>query len=239
MEKVKGDTRLVIGIILIGMGIVFLMSSLGILNFSVGYYLFNWKTFLIFLGLVMFVNKQRKITGVVLISLGVAFWLPYLFGVNIRFSQVFFPLVLIGIGAVIVSKRTGKGVEDSEKQKNARGEFEYHGDTISDVAIFGGTNKIINSKNFKGGTLTSVFGSTELNLVNAEVSDEGCVLDVFALFGGTKLIVPPDWKIESDVVSLLGGFNDKRRLIRSEVDPSKTLLIKGMVILGGIEIKSY
>jgi hypothetical protein len=75
--------------------------------------------------------------------------------------------------------------------------------------------------------------------VNAEMSDEGCVLDLFTLFGGTQLIVPADWKIESDVVSLLGGFNDKRRMVKSEMDPSKTLLIKGVVILGGVEIKSY
>jgi hypothetical protein len=58
------------------------------------------------------------------------------------------------------------------------------------------------------------------------------------LFGGSNLIVPDDWKVKSEVVSILGGFSDKR-LIVPNPDTEKTLLVKGVVIFGGLELKSY
>ena len=66
-----------------------------------------------------------------------------------------------------------------------------------------------------------------------------CILDVFTLFGGTTLIVPANWKVQIDAVSILGGLNDKRRVAASELDQSKVLVIKGVVMLGGIDIKSF
>ena len=238
METIKNEGRLVIGIVMIVVGVVFMFESLGILDFSLKYYILSWKTFLIFLGLILFFNKKRKVSGIVLIALGLSFWFPSIFGVDVKLHQVFIPLLLIGIGALIVSKRGGVDIIDAKTSK-INGETVFESDMINDYSIFGGSYKMVESKKFKGGTITSVFGSVELNLLNAEMDkEEGCVIDVFTLFGGTTLIVPADWKVKSDVLSILGGFNDKRRLIKSEIDSDKTLMIKGVVILGGIEIKS-
>jgi len=52
-------------------------------------------------------------------------------------------------------------------------------------------------------------------------------------------VVPEDWIVKSDILSLFGGFSDKRTLRPSEVDQSKILLIKGFVMFGGIEVKNY
>jgi predicted membrane protein len=237
MQNNKSDSRMIIGILLIVLGVLFMFESMGLMELSIGKYVFSWKTFLIFLGLILFFNKKRKVSGIVLMSLGVSFWFPSLFGVDVRFHQVFLPLALIGVGALIVSKR-GRVNREEKFVDDENGEKVYESDVVNDLPIFGGAHKIIESKNFKGGTLTSVFGSTELNLVNAEMEKE-CIIDVFTLFGGTTLIIPNDWKVESDAVTILGGFNDKRRIVRSEVDPDKTLVIKGVVIFGGIEVKSY
>ncbi len=233
----QNQSRLIVGLTLIFIGMLYLIDSFGIFEFPVSKYIFSWKTLLIFIGLVMFVNNKRKITGIVLMSLGVAFWIPSFFGVNITFWRVFFPLVLIGIGALLVSKKNQSKVFGNYKVK---GDYKiYETDEINDVSIFSGSHKIVESKNFKGGTLTSVFGSIEINLVNAELSSENPLLDVFTMFGGITLIVPGDWKVHSDVVSVIGGVNDKRRIMKSEVDKSKTLIVKGMAFFGGIEIKSY
>ena len=38
------------------------------------------------------------------------------------------------------------------------------------------------------------------------------------VFGGTKLIVPPHWKIETEeVVAVFGGLNDKRQVMQNVV----------------------
>ena len=42
------------------------------------------------------------------------------------------------------------------------------------------------SKEFKGGKLTSIFGGTDLNLVNADLAWGTNILDVFVLFGGCE-----------------------------------------------------
>ena len=244
MENKTTDSRLIIGIILIVLGGLLMLNTFGLVDWSLSYYIFSWKTLLIFIGVILVTNKQRKVAGTVLIVLGLAFWFPIIFGVNVRFHQVFWPLLLIGLGVVIIYRRgnlPGDNHRDKEPWKHpfSNNNTNYSNDFINDISIFGGGHKRVVSKNFKGGNLTSVFGGSEFNMLNTEMAEEGCVLDVFTLFGGTTLIVPNNWKIQIDAVSILGGLNDKRRVSGSEIDQSKVLVIKGVVMLGGIEIKSF
>ena len=70
--------------------------------------------------------------------------------------------------------------------------------------------------------------------------DEGThVLDVTCIFGGVEIIVPGDWNIKVEVAAVLGGFEDNRKAPGKPVDPDKTLIIKGVTVFGGGEIKSY
>lgn len=243
MEHKTTDSRLVIGILLIVLGGLLMASTFGMVDWNLSYYIFSWKTLLILIGIVLITNKQRKVAGTILIVLGITFWIPILFDVNVRFHQVFWPMILIGIGVLVISRRGNVPMThgwDKEKWKqNFGGHTDYQDDYINDVSIFGGGHKSVQSKNFKGGNLTSVFGGSEISMKNANISSDGCVLDVFTAFGGTTLIVPSDWKVQIDAVSILGGFNDKRRVAASEIDQNKVLVIKGVVMLGGIEIKSY
>ena len=96
------------------------------------------------------------------------------------------------------------------------------------------------SDNFKGGRLTSIFGGSEINLTNCKLAEGKNVIDVFMVFGGNVLIVPPDWSIKIEVVSIFGGFSDKRHNFTDESKKeNKELYIKGMAIFGGGEIKNY
>ena len=66
------------------------------------------------------------------------------------------------------------------------------------------------------------------------------LLDVFFVFGGTKIVAPADWKIKIDVVSIFGGFSDKRSNYPADTNNSeKVLFIKGMTVFGGGEIKNF
>jgi hypothetical protein len=51
-----------------------------------------------------------------------------------------------------------------------------------------------------------------------------------------EIYVPRDWTVVSKVTTLMGGFIDKRR--PTTVLPTKTVIISGLVLMGGIEIKS-
>jgi predicted membrane protein len=66
------------------------------------------------------------------------------------------------------------------------------------------------------------------------------VIEITCIFGGTTIIVPDNWNVILDVTPILGGFSDSRKL-RGDVirDNTRSLVIRGTVIFGGGEIKSY
>lgn len=109
-------------------------------------------------------------------------------------------------------------------------------DTIDATAIFGGVKKNVLSKNFKGGDITTFMGGAEINLSQADCNGR-IMLDCFNMFGGTKLIVPPDWDVQSELVTIFGGIEDKRP--PTQANPNKVLLLDGTCIFGGVEIKSF
>ena len=63
------------------------------------------------------------------------------------------------------------------------------------VTIFGGDKKLIISKDFKGGESVCAFGGVEINLTQADINGNATI-EVVQLFGGTKIIVPPHWKVQ-------------------------------------------
>jgi predicted membrane protein len=78
-------------------------------------------------------------------------------------------------------------------------------------------------------------------MLNVKLAPGRQYIDVFAMFGGTTLIVPEAWNIKVRVVSIFGGFSDKHKITKSEKENSSDniLIIKGLVIFGGGEIKSF
>lgn len=104
-------------------------------------------------------------------------------------------------------------------------------------AIFGNTNKIVLSKNFLGGTITNVFGSTQINLLQADLQ-RPIVIDVFSLFGSTKIIVPPHWIVDTSISSILSETDDRRVIMNHAFEDNKKLYITGTSIFGNVTIKN-
>jgi hypothetical protein len=110
-------------------------------------------------------------------------------------------------------------------------------DYVDTTTFFGGIHKKIVSKNFKGGDVVTIMGGTELDLTQADFT--GMVkLDVVQIFGATKIIVPSNWEIRSEVTAIFAGFEDKRQQ-PSTHNPDKVLLIDGTSLMGGIELRNY
>lgn len=111
--------------------------------------------------------------------------------------------------------------------------------SFEEVAVFGGNKKGYAIKNLRSGKVIAIFGGSELDLRECVLSDEGTVLELFTMFGGTTLIIPKDWKVKSDVISIFGGFDEHSQQVVSENNEEKTVYVKGMAIFGGGEIKRY
>ena len=85
--------------------------------------------------------------------------------------------------------------------------------------------------------MIAVFGGSKIDLSRCTLAQGEPMIEMVAVFGGTNLTVPPDWNIKVEVFNIFGGYGDKR--VRGQVDFNKTLLVKGVAIFGGGEIKSY
>lgn len=227
----KFDRRLWLGGAFIVLGFLFFLNSMDILDFSISRIIFSWPFFFLVIGVFIIVNTNKKLLGGILAGLGAIFLIPRIFPDVDYNGTIVFAILFIALGLyIILNKKETEKIKFDQERK----------DYIDDVAIFGGGNKVITSDNFKGGNITAVFGGSEINLKGCKLAEGTNVIDVLCVFGGTTLIVPQDWNIVLNVTPIFGGFSNK--LIKDPTatpDLNKTLIIKGLVVFGGGEIKSY
>jgi predicted membrane protein len=141
---------------------------------------------------------------------------------------------LIIFGVLILAKHwRGKAFSDQT------GSSDSEADMINEFNVFSGSETIVSSQNFRGGKISSVFGGSKIDFSQAKLSQEYNEIELFYLFGGTELIVPSEWEIENRVTSIMGGFSHKRSTsVTTKPDSKQKLVLKGLVIFGGGEIKS-
>jgi len=104
MENNKNTRRAILGIIVLVLGMILLMDNFNIFDFPIRHYILSWKTLLIVIGITMLASAKKNTGGIVLIGLGIVFWLPSVFEYQFTIKQIFWPSVLIIIGFVMLSK---------------------------------------------------------------------------------------------------------------------------------------
>jgi hypothetical protein len=71
---------------------------------------------------------------------------------------------------------------------------------------------------------------------------ESMVLDIFACMGGVELRVPNNWYVIFKAIPILGGMDNSTSPAgdnqNSTDKKKKSLIVKGMAIMGGIEVKN-
>lgn len=128
--------------------------------------------------------------------------------------------------------------KDRQNEQQTKSSYAYTGENYIKVeSIFGSAKKVVFSKNFLGGTMTNLFGSTEINLLQADLK-QPVALDVFQIAGSTKIIVPPHWIVATTASSILSENDDRRVILPKIQDQNKCLYITGTSILGSIIIKN-
>lgn len=111
-------------------------------------------------------------------------------------------------------------------------------DYLDAVSVFGGVKKTILSKNFRGGEIVNIFGGAELDFTQADINGR-IVIDITQIFGGTKIIVPSNWQVVSDLAAVFASVDDKRIRTTAGGDSNKVLVLKGVSIFAGVDIRSY
>jgi predicted membrane protein len=226
------------GLLFIAAGIVLLMQNFNLLPFVLPAYVFTWKMLLVAIG--VFVLPSRNwFGGLVLICTGTYFLLPEAFGIhNVSLSQLW-PLGLIAIGLLIINNKLNYNNNHHKFKKKITINMEKSKDGyIENTVIFGSDSKKISSYDFKGGHISVICGGLEMDLTNCTLSKSENVIDIEIVMGGLSLTVPREWNIRSEAVPIMGGVEDDITEHKDKyVDPAAELIIRGNVVMGGLEIK--
>ena len=208
----SSDGKLVTGGILIAVGIFLLLDNVVHFHFFPLDYILSFPALLVALGIIILVNSKNSFFGYLLLIGGL-----YLFFKNKLHLPVqdyladLWPLAIIAFGLYLLLKRRGRstsyfaGSEGSENtgQKNfTRSEEDF----IDETTILGSSNKSFSSRQFRGGKILTILGGSEIDLRSCELGGERQIIDIVAIFGGTTIYLPPDWKVVISVVSIFGGF---------------------------------
>lgn len=217
-------TNTVIGIIVILVGGLFLGRNFDLYPGEYVWQIFRWQSILIVIGIITYLNSGNKSLGVIIASIGILGFVPN-----------FWAIILIGLGVYIIYNHQYKQPSGNIYKSGEPGAAI---DYINDVSIFGGSKKIFQFENFKGGNITSIFGGSEINLTDSNLSDGISTLNLFFLFGGSNLRIPSNWKVFVEFTPILGGFKDRRVIVADEISDNKKLVIKGFILFGGGELKN-
>ena len=105
-------------------------------------------------------------------------------------------------------------------------------------AVFTTLNKKIVTENFQGGKIDVVFAGGDLDLRNAKIPKGKTVnVEVNAVFGGVKLLVPPTWSVNSSVTGVFGGFENKTKLPASSKEQGR-INLTGAAVFGGGSVEN-
>jgi hypothetical protein len=223
--------RLIFGLAIMAWGLILTLDNFGLID--AGRYWRLWPLLLIAIGVARLAESVRsgfRMSGFVLVLIGIALLLHNLDVV--RLKQVW-PLILFFIGGGIVWKALGPGRgRDSACTDVAP---VANSNRLDAFTFMGGIERGTNSQAFEGGTAMAVMGGCEIDLRSASLENGKAVFDTFAMWGGVEIRVPEDWAVESHVVPLLGGFEDKTR---QPADAKQRLVITGIAIMGGVGVKN-
>ena len=129
----------------------------------------------------------------------------------------------------------GPSAFSSSSSSNSRPVGDEYLDTVS---VFGNVKKAILSKDFKGGEIINIFGGAALDFTQADINGR-IVVDITQIFGSTKIIIPSHWQVISDIAAVFGGIEDKRMRSTAAIGSEKILVLTGVSIFAGVDIRSY
>ena len=217
--------RLLLGVGLVALGVLLLLEQFDVLNAGEVLATF-WPVILIGLGVGMFVSNPRHwFPPAFLVALGLMLLAVRLDIVSEEAWGAFWAAMLVLAGVWILL-----GIGSSQgSEADASG-------TVESFVAFWGRDVVNRSAAFQGGSVTTLFGGTEVNLAEAVIVDEGVTLGVLTAFGGTEITVPHGWEVRVSGLPLFGGWSNGAK--NEVVGPGAPRLeINATVLFGGLEVK--
>jgi predicted membrane protein len=256
-ERKINHSRVSGGVFLLLAGVLLLAYKMGS---PIPSWIFTWPMLLIVIGLFTGIKSRFHNPGsFILILIGGVFLIDQSVP-GIDLHNFIAPIILIGLGILFIlrprkhscghfrgarwerrmqfDKRTQFEKPDHIFSTEDTGRSPNNEEYLDVHAVLGGVKKNVQSKNFKGGEIVCFMGGAEISLMQADIQ-QPISLEINTVFGGTKLIIPGNWEVQTEISAVFGGVEDKRNFQNQNPDTGKRIVLKGSCLFGGIEITNY
>lgn len=224
----KSLKNLFCGILLIALGIIFALNSLGVTDIDL-FFEGWWTLFIIIPSISGLVTDRDKTGSVVGLVIGVALLLSAR-GI-IDFSTILklvFPAILVIIGLSLILKNFLKKAEKNDGMAVAGASGKEY------LATFSGQDVKFDGEVFEGAELSAVFGGVKCDIRNA-IIEKDVVINASAVFGGVTVLVPEGVNVKIKSSALFGGVSDAKK--RPYTDGATTIYVNADAMFGGVDIK--
>lgn len=212
-----------IGIAILVFGCLLLVQNFTILPFELDFSIILPILLLVFSISGMADARRINAFGVLLSFIAIywllrelGFMLPSLWGLLL-------PLLLIAAGvSILLPAATYRG-----RMQDGRSDF-------TSTSFFSGDERTLGGEEFTSGTITAIFGGSNLRLLGYQHFAPNASLYFTVLFGGSELYVPRNVRVErGSLTCLFGGMDIKGAPFP---DADQTLVLHGIVLFGGVDI---
>jgi len=235
MKRNSITPQLVFGGFIMAMGLLMTLDRLQLVDtFSALRY---WPLGIVALGVTMLAQRRDghgRFWGFSWIFIGAWLLLNSLRVVRVGFWELIWPLMLVLFGLSLVMQTLRRGGSSPPSATDGSSLF----------AVMGECKRSVNDAAYRGSHMTAIMGGCILDLRQATIAPgDEAVIDVFALMAGHEIVVPSGWRVVSHIVPIAGAVEDKRLpVVDAPVPaggpPPPRLVIRGVLVMGGIAIKS-
>jgi len=102
------------------------------------------------------------------------------------------------------------------------------------IAVMGGTRRAGRWSPALKNYAIAIMGGAEIDLREAVMGPGVTELQIFTLWGGVEVIVPPGMNVESHGIGIMGGFEHAPDRPPDPLAP--TLRVTGLAVMGGVDI---
>jgi hypothetical protein len=232
--------HIIFGVILLGLGVLFLLQNLGI--FFIRNIWQFWPVILIGMGIshiLQSLNLHGKLWGTMIAGMGGIFLARNLGYLPWNVWHLLWPFVLICVGVGMLLRGFDGAYPGAKPGASIDNDATISDNTFKQDVVFGGVNRRIQAQDFQGGSASAVFGGIELDLRGSTTTRDEMYIEANAVFGGVELKVPYTWDVLVRGTAMLGGYDDKTHP-GPAIDGAKRprLIIRGSAIFGGVSVRN-
>ncbi len=193
-----------------------------------------WPLALVWVGVLKLVRPghwSRRLSGLVMLAVAAVAQAHYLGYLHWHWNAIW-PILVIGLGVKLLlrshfhPRRSGAF---PAAPSDLGGNFELE-------VMLGGRQDTFDGRPFSGGVVRCTLGGYELDLRGAQMVGEEAILELDVTMGGVELRVPRNWRVDVESSPFMAAVENHTSC--SDPTTAKHLIVRGRVVMGGVEIKN-